>query len=424
MLHLNYLEARFPNLYEESRTWQKFPLEDADVVVARLGDLRQAYQSGSPEQLAQAGERLRTTLQEISEKVGPYPGEDTVGSRLAGLLVGRPAGNPSWQMINLELDFNRVQPFLWSWIILLVGVLFFIAHLALQSRISYLIGFVFFFASLAMQLYGFYCRVSISGRPPVSNMYETLVWVPFMTTMFALILELVYRRGVIILAGSVVSILGLICADMLPMELGERISGLQPVLRSNYWLTIHVLTIVSSYAGGALAWGLGNISLGLLAFGKPRLELLKTLGQFSYRAMQIAVLLLAAGTFLGGWWAVDSWGRFWGWDPKEVWALIALVCYVIPLHMRYLGWVKDFGLAVSAVVCFAAIVMSWYGVNFVLAAGLHAYGFGSGSPWAIFWCGLMNIEWVIVASILYLRKTRPSGGAAMPEPAEEELVGA
>src|SRR6202008_3414874 len=123
-----------------------------------------------------------------------------------------------------------------------------------------------------------------------------------------------------------------------------KISPLVPVLRSNFWLTIHVLTIVSSYAGGTLAWALGNVTLFLLAFSKPRRELLNSLSWFTYGAISIAVLLLAAGTFLGGWWAAYSWGRFWGWDPKEVGALVALVCYVIPLHMRYIGWVKDFGL--------------------------------------------------------------------------------
>jgi hypothetical protein len=131
------------------------------------------------------------------------------------------------------------------------------------------------------------------------------------------------------------------------------------------------------------------------------------------------VLLLAAGTFLGGWWAAYSWGRFWGWDPKETWALIALVCYVIPLHARYAGWVKDFGLAVSAVVCYAAIVMCWYGVNFVLGAGLHSYGFGGGGPWWVFWAGMLNILWVIVASLLYLRKL---DAAETKTPAPDELA--
>src|SRR5262249_53483004 len=153
-------------------------------------------------------------------------------------------------------------------------------------------------------LFGFYARIRISGRPPVSDMYETVIWVSFMTAMFALVLELIYRRKYIGLAGALVATFGLVLADNTVLD--ATLKPLQPVLRSNFWLTVHVITIVSSYAGGALAWGLGNLALGLLAYGTPRRDLLKTLSQFTYRAMQIAVLLLAIGTFLGAWWAADS----------------------------------------------------------------------------------------------------------------------
>jgi len=229
--------------------------------------------------------------------------------------------------------------------------------------------------------------MSISGRPPVSNMYESVIWVAFMTAVFGLVLELIYRTGVIALAGALVSTLGFVLADQLPLTLAPNIQPLQAVLRSNYWLVIHVLTIVSSYAAFALAWGLGNLNLGLILFAPARHELIKTLSGFCYRAIQIGVVQLAAGTLLGGFWAAESWGRFWGWDPKEVWALIALLCYVIPLHARYVGWVKDFGLALCAVVCFASVVMAWYGVNFVLGAGLHSYGFGGGNDAWVYWEG-------------------------------------
>src|SRR5262249_57942209 len=100
--------------------------------------------------------------------------------------------------------------------------------------------------------------------PAVTNMYETVIWVSFMSAIFALVLEGIYRRRVIALAGALVSTLGLVLADQLPLALDPKINPLVPVLRSNFWLTIHVLTIVSSYAAGTLAWGLGNISLGLI----------------------------------------------------------------------------------------------------------------------------------------------------------------
>jgi ABC-type transport system involved in cytochrome c biogenesis permease subunit len=242
-------------------------------------------------------------------------------------------------------------------------------------------------------------------------MYESIIWVAFMTGVFALLLELVYRRRVIALAGALASTLGFVLADQLPLTFAPNIQPLQAVLRSNYWLVIHVMTIVSSYAAFALAWAIGNLNLSLLVFAPQRRDLTKMLSDFCYRAIQIGVVLLAAGTLLGGFWAAESWGRFWGWDPKEVWALIALLCYIIPLHARHVGWVRDLGLSVCAVGCFASVVMAWYGVNFVLGAGLHSYGFGGGDDAWVYWAGLVNLSLVAHAAARYRY------GPAMPAPA-------
>ena len=417
MLHLDYLENLFPNLYRESDAWQPFPVESARRVLGSFEKLQAGYQSGDPPTFQTASLAFFETLRDISQEVAPYPGDDTIGTRLVGLVGGPAPGQAGAQLLDLEARFDRVQPFRWGWVLMLLSLIFFGISLATDTRTCYRLGFAAYLASLGFQLFGFFARIVIAGRPPVSNMYETVIWVSFMSAFFGLILELIYWRKVIGLAAAMVSTLGLVLADQLPLVLDPKISPLVPVLRSNYWLTIHVLTIVSSYAAGTLAWGLGNVSLALMAFGSYRRDTLQMLSRFTYRAIQIAVLLLAAGTFLGGWWAAESWGRFWGWDPKETWALIALVCYVIPLHMRYIGWVKDFGLAVSAVVCYAAIVMSWYGVNFVLGAGLHSYGFGGGGPWWVFWAGLLNIEWVLIGSMLYLRKrSAETIEATVPEP--------
>jgi hypothetical protein len=125
---------------------------------------------------------------------------------------------------------------------------------------------------------------------------------------------------------------------------------------------------------------------------QERAMVVKPLANFIYRAMQVGVLLIAAGTILGGVWADYSWGRFWGWDPKEVWALITLLVYLIPLHGRFAGWVSSFGLVVASVVCFLSVVMAWYGVNFVLGVGLHSYGFVEG--------GSQGIMTVIIAGVL------------------------
>ena len=303
--------------------------------------------------------------------------------------------------------FNLANPFRKAWIVSLLTVLLLLGAVTtsgrwpLAGRVLYLAGLLAYTGALLWSAAGFYCRVTISGRPPVSNMYESVIWVGFMTAAFGLLLELISRSGVIALAGALVSTFGLVLADQLPLTLAPNIQPLQAVLRSNYWLVIHVLTIVSSYAAFALAWGLGNFNLGLMLFAPGRRDLVKSLSHLCYRAIQLGVVLLAAGTLLGGFWAAESWGRFWGWDPKEVWALIALLCYVIPLHARHVGWVKDFGLAACSVVCFASVVMAWYGVNFVLGAGLHSYGFGGGNDAWVYWGALINISLVVHAALRY-----------------------
>jgi cytochrome c biogenesis factor len=125
----------------------------------------------------------------------------------------------------------------------------------------------------------------------------------------------------------------------------------------------------------------------------------QSLNLFIYRAIQIGVVLLAAGTILGGVWANQSWGRFWGWDPKEVWALIALLGYLALLHGRFTGWVKGFGLTIGAIVAYLLVLMAWYGVNFILGVGLHSYGFSSGG--AKFVSGFVALEfaWIVAASL-------------------------
>jgi len=153
---------------------------------------------------------------------------------------------------------------------------------------------------------------------------------------------------------------------------------LMPVLRNNFWLTVHVPAVTLGYSAFAVAMALGHVAFGYYVFARDAKETIHRLEHFIYRAMQLGVLFLAAGTILGGIWAHYAWGRFWGWDPKETWALISLLSYIIPLHGRLVGWLRGFGLAVASVVCFLTVLMAWYGVNFILGTGMHAYGFGTG----------------------------------------------
>jgi ABC-type transport system involved in cytochrome c biogenesis permease subunit len=248
-------------------------------------------------------------------------------------------------------------------------------------------------------LAGFVLRAIVAGRPPVTNMYESVVYVGAGVALFGLIFELRYRRKYFLSAAATISTLILILADNSPLVLDPAVRPLEPVLRSNFWLVTHVLTITLSYAALALALGLGNIALGYGLFRSPNHDTVAALGRFTYKVLQLGVLLLAAGIILGGVWADYSWGRFWGWDPKEVWALVALLAYLAVLHARFAGWVGERGLAALSVTCFALVVMAWYGVNFVLGAGLHSYGFGGGGQGWVYGAVVLQLIYVGIAVV-------------------------
>jgi ABC-type transport system involved in cytochrome c biogenesis permease subunit len=209
-------------------------------------------------------------------------------------------------------------------------------------------------------------------------MYESIIWVSFAVSFFGMIFFARYRTPVYLLAALPVTLIALLLVHQMPIAMPSSIDPLVPVLRDNFWLTIHVLTITLSYAAFALAMGFGHILLWRYVRNPLAARADAPMHFWLYRVLQLGVLLLAAGTILGGVWANYSWGRFWGWDPKETWALIALLCYILTLHGRLAGWWTEFGLVVASVVCFLAVLMAWYGVNFVLGKGLHSYGFGIG----------------------------------------------
>lgn len=317
----------------------------------------------------------------------------------AGARAENAALYPDGKDIALEVHYEEMHPFRVAWILYVLSAI--VMGIAWHrenrqggkqlARASWALALLAF----AIHTYGFGVRMYLTGRPPVSNMYESVIWVSWGTMLFAFFFEWKQKAHFILLAGAVVSTICNIVADGVPHVLDASLQPLEPVLRSNLWLTIHVLTISISYSAYFLAWSLGNIGLGFVIRGdgasSPRVE---SLTVAIYRCMQVGVVLLAAGTILGGVWADYSWGRFWGWDPKETWALIALLGYLALLHARLSGWVKNIGMLVGAVASFNLVIMAWYGVNFVLGAGLHSYGFGAGGVEYVTGFVLLNMAFV------------------------------
>lgn len=299
---------------------------------------------------------------------------------------------PSDDKINTEVLYNKYDIFkkLFEWylyagLILLVVALFSLFYknkfLNISSKvlhISILLLFILHTTGLAARWY-------ISGHAPWSDAYESMIYVAWATMLFGLLFS---RKSTLTLAATafVTSIILMIAHWS---WLDPAIANLQPVLNS-YWLMIHVAVIVGSYGPFALAFIIGIISLFLITFttksNKHKLSLaIQELTIVNEMALTIGLVMLTIGNFLGGQWANESWGRYWGWDPKETWALISIMVYAFVIHMRLVPglrskWAYNF----ASVVAFASILMTYFGVNFYLT-GLHSYASGNVETPIYFW---------------------------------------
>lgn len=285
---------------------------------------------------------------------------------------------PSDKVINLEVHYNVFHPFRQSATAYFFSAIFFILFWIFKKRYWIPAGWALSWIGLGLHVYGFAIRTILTERAPVTNMYETVIWVGFGAVVFAMVIEWLYKWNFVLAAGAAVAAFCLLLGDFAPAVLDASLQPLEPVLRDNFWLTTHVMTITVSYAAFFLAFALGDVGLVMSLNEEKYKEQIKAIVLSIYRCVQIGVAFLAPGIILGGIWADYSWGRFWGWDPKETWALIALLGYLAMLHGRLAGILKNFGMIATAVITFSLVIMAWYGVNFVLGAGLHSYGFGAG----------------------------------------------
>src|SRR5438477_9546421 len=350
---------------------------------SQLQTMVNAYSQGDSLQFSRSANQLRQNLRALSPTI--YPTESK---------------------LRLEYFYNHFEGFYRAiWLYGLAFVALLIPQVRKRGRVLRTIGIALAVSALAFHATGIVLRCMIAGRPPVTNMYETIIWVSFAASFFGMMFFARYRTPIYLLASLPATLVALLLVHQMPIAMPASIDPLVPVLRDNFWLTIHVLTITLSYAAFLLACAFGHILLFRYARNPRGARADAAMHFWLYRVLQLGVLLLAAGTILGGVWANYSWGRFWGWDPKETWALIALLCYITTLHGRLAGWWTEFGLVVASVVCFLAVLMAWYGVNFVLGKGLHSYGFGiGGETYVTIFVGL-DLLFVAFAIWRYRRST-------------------
>lgn len=221
-------------------------------------------------------------------------------------------------------------------------------------------------------------RIYVSGRAPITNMYETVMFSGYGALIMAMLLGHFKKDKTYVYMGLCYNLMTLMMMNFATTMLTSSISPLVPVLRDNFWLSTHVTTIIISYGALALTWVLANTVLFKKKFFTLSSKDEKYYSDLIYTCLKYGTTLLGAGILLGGVWADYSWGRFWGWDPKETWSLIAFCLYMAILHGRYTSWISTKLFIPLVAAAFMSIMMAWFGVNYILATGLHSYGFSPG----------------------------------------------
>jgi cytochrome c-type biogenesis protein CcsB len=319
---------------------------------------------------------------------------------------------PAPSKINVEIFYNNLNifkklfPFYGTCGLLLIIVLF--AQVLNQKlkinwvvkafMVAILVAFIFHTVGLALRWY-------IAGHAPWSNGYETMIYISWGTVLSGLLFS---RNSKITLATTaILASVTLMVANL--SWLDPQVTNLVPVLKS-YWLVIHVAVITASYSFLGVGALLGFLNLVLITLqnkkniGKLR-NTIEELTNINEMNLIIGVFLVTIGTFLGAVWANESWGRYWGWDPKETWALVTVLVYSFVVHMRLIPGLKGvFAFNFAALIAFSSVMMTYFGVNYYLS-GMHSYAAGDPVPIPTF-VYYMVATIVIVSTLSYLNHLR------------------
>lgn len=299
--------------------------------------------------------------------------------------------------LDLEVWMNRVSPFYVGMQLYVAAFLIACFGWLIPSRSCNWASFTLIFLTFVLHTAALGLRIYISGRPPVTNLYSSAVFIGWFCVLVGLIIELVFRIGLGNLVSTISGFATLIIAYFLSMS-GDTIGVMQAVLDTQFWLATHVVCITLGYGATFFAGFLGLlfVVLGLFTPGLTA-EYRRLCARKIYGVVCFAMFFSFVGTVLGGLWADDSWGRFWGWDPKENGALIIVLWNALILHAKWDKMVGDRGLALLAIGGNIVTAWSWFGVN-ELGVGLHSYGFTEGVLLALIAFVLSQIALIVVGA--------------------------
>ncbi|MBN1158449.1 MAG: cytochrome c biogenesis protein CcsA [Bacteroidales bacterium] len=317
---------------------------------------------------------------------------------------------PGVRQVSVEIFMNQTDVFnRISYVYAVVGFILLLLQFAgiffsgMKLKVTFLISTAIIIIAFAAHTFGLVMRWYVSGHAPWSNGYEVLVYIAWITILAGLIFS--GRSSVTLSTTSILAFLILNTAHLSWMD--PQITNLVPVLKS-HWLVIHVATITASYGFLGLGALLGFIDLVLMVFQTKRNYIpvettLRELSNITEMSLIAGLYLLAAGTFLGGVWANESWGRYWGWDPKETWTLVTILAYAFIVHMRLIPGLKGlYSLNVAALLGLSTVIMTYFGVNYYLS-GLHSYATGDPVPVPSFVIYTFGIVMLVAVSALINR---------------------
>jgi ABC-type transport system involved in cytochrome c biogenesis permease subunit len=319
-----------------------------------------------------------------------------------------------------EFFFNHADPFTHSMFLYVVAFLFACLSWLGWSRPLNRAAFYLLLLAVTVHTFGLFSRIYLQERPPVTNLYSSAIFIGWGAVIVALILERIFRDGIGAACAGAVGFVTLVIAHHLAGS-GDTLEMLQAVLDTNIWLATHVVAITTGYSAMFLA---GMLAIIYVIRGVFTRSLTKqtadSLARMTYGVVCFATLFSFVGTVLGGIWADQSWGRFWGWDPKENGALLIVLWCAIILHARWGGYIAARGLMVMAIFGNVITSFSWFGVN-MLGIGLHSYGFMQRAfPWLVgFMLSQLALMAIAGAPLKYWRSFRTSIDSLLPTPQHE-----
>ncbi len=298
----------------------------------------------------------------------------------------------------VEAVFNQLQPFYNAMVVYVLIFVLACASWLVWPKTLGRYAYVLLIVTFVVHSAGLITRMYLEGRPPVTNLYSSAVFIGWGAVLLGIMLERFFRNGIGSATAASIGFLTLLIAHHLSMD-GDTMEMMRAVLDTNAWLATHVVMVTLGYASTFLA---GFLALTYIVRGAftPSLdrETAKSLARMVYGIVCFATLFSFVGTILGGIWADQSWGRFWGWDPKENGAALIVLWNAIILHARWGGLVRQRGLMVMAVFGNVVTSWSWFGVN-MLGIGLHSYGFmDSAFPWLIGF-GISQVLFMLVGAL-------------------------